>query len=130
MKTAAQVLRTGVVTSVVRRRVQKTRCGADQATGDDGDVEVLMEMSIASGVVIFAGAIHGNNRGKTDGVTTAMAGGNLTYTIVVSNAGQSAATSAIGTDLFTPTFTAATFTASGTSGSSGASNRSCKLNNT
>jgi carboxyl-terminal processing protease len=67
---ADQLLSNGVITSIEGRRAAATRFAADHATAYDGEVEVLTDMSTASGAEIFAGAIHGNNRGKTIGVTT------------------------------------------------------------
>ncbi len=56
---------------------------------------------------------------KTDGVTTAVPGSPLTYTITVSNAGPSDATGALITDIFPPTFTNVSYTATGTGTASG-----------
>ena len=67
---ADELLSNGVITSIEGRRATATRFDADHATAYDGQVEVLTDMSTASGAEIFAGAIHGNNRGKTVGVTT------------------------------------------------------------
>jgi trimeric autotransporter adhesin len=55
---------------------------------------------------------------KTDGVTTAAAGGALLYTIVVSNAGPSGVTGAPVVDTF-PAVLTCTFTAAGSGGASG-----------
>src|SRR5439155_17291960 len=59
---------------------------------------------------------------KTDGVTTVAAGGTLTYTIVVTNAGSSTVTGATVADVFSPQFSSVTFTAAPTGGATGASN--------
>jgi len=67
---ADDLLSGGVITSLEGRRVDPKRWTADKATTFDGDVEVLTDASTASGAEIFAAAIHGNNRGKTVGVTT------------------------------------------------------------
>jgi uncharacterized repeat protein (TIGR01451 family) len=56
---------------------------------------------------------------KTDGVASAVPGTNLTYTIVVTNAGPNAATGAHVTDMFPPALTGVTFTATGSGNASG-----------
>lgn len=69
--TAADALLTGgIITSLEGRKIEPRRWTADRATDYDGDVEVLTDSSTAAGGEIFAAAIHGNNRGKTVGVTT------------------------------------------------------------
>jgi uncharacterized repeat protein (TIGR01451 family) len=55
---------------------------------------------------------------KTDGVTTATPGGSVTYTIVVTNQGPSDVAGATVTDTF-PAVVTATYTASGSAGTSG-----------
>ncbi|HEY2413809.1 MAG TPA: right-handed parallel beta-helix repeat-containing protein [Pirellulaceae bacterium] len=59
---------------------------------------------------------------KSDGVSTVAAGGTLTYTIVVSNMGSAPVTGAAVTDVFPATLTGVTFTASGSTGTSGFTN--------
>ena len=70
IKSADELLSGGVITSLDGRRVEQTRWTADRATNYDGDVEVLIDMSTASGAEVMAAAIHGNNRGKLVGVPT------------------------------------------------------------
>lgn len=67
---ADDLLSGGVITSIEGRRIEPRRWTADKATSYDGDLEVLTDASTAAGAEIFASAIHGNNRGKTVGVTT------------------------------------------------------------
>jgi len=68
---AADALLTGgIITSLEGRRIEPRRWTADGKTDYDGQVEVLTDSSTAAGGEIFAAAIHGNNRGKTVGVTT------------------------------------------------------------
>jgi len=69
--TAADALLTGgLITSLEGRKIEPRRWTADHNTDYDGAVEVLTDSSTAAGGEIFAAAIHGNNRGKTVGVTT------------------------------------------------------------
>lgn len=56
---------------------------------------------------------------KTDGKSTVTPGGTTTYTIVVTNAGPSAATGAMVVDTYPDILTNATFTATATGGASG-----------
>src|SRR5204863_7993456 len=56
---------------------------------------------------------------KTDGSTTAAAGGTLTYTIIVANSGPSAVLGATVADVSPPTVTGPTFTATGSGGAGG-----------
>ena len=56
---------------------------------------------------------------KTDGVTTATAGGTVTYTIVVSNAGPSTATGATAADTFPAACTSVTWTSVAAGGATG-----------
>ncbi|HEX9160802.1 MAG TPA: S41 family peptidase, partial [Thermoanaerobaculia bacterium] len=70
IKSADDLLTSGMITSLVGRHYDQKQWQADRATAYDGDVEVLTDSSTASGAEIFASAIHGNNRGKTVGVTT------------------------------------------------------------
>jgi carboxyl-terminal processing protease len=68
---AADALLTGgIITSLEGRKIEPRRWTADGKTDYDGAVEVLTDSSTAAGGEIFAAAIHGNNRGKTVGVTT------------------------------------------------------------
>ena len=67
---ADELLSSGLITSLEGHHVDPKRWQADRATAYDGDVEVLQDNATASGAEIFAAAIHGNNRGKTVGVTT------------------------------------------------------------
>lgn len=67
---ADELLAGGMITSLQGRTVDTHKWQADHATDYDGEVEVLTDASTASGAEIFASAIHGNNRGKTVGVTT------------------------------------------------------------
>jgi len=67
---ADQLLTSGMITSLEGRTVEAKRWNADRNTDYDGEVEVLADSSTASGGEIFAGAIHGNSRGKVVGVTT------------------------------------------------------------
>jgi len=69
--TAADALLTGgIITSLEGRRIEPRRWTADHNADYDGQVEVLTDSSTAAGGEIFAAAIHGNNRGKTVGITT------------------------------------------------------------
>jgi uncharacterized repeat protein (TIGR01451 family) len=65
---------------------------------------------------------------KTDGITTATAGGSTTYTIRASNAGPSAATGATVADTF-PTTLSCTWTCSGTGGGTCTASGSGNINN-
>ena len=68
---AADALLTGgIITSLEGRRIEPRRWTADHNADYDGQVEVLTDSSTAAGGEIFAAAIHGNNRGKTVGITT------------------------------------------------------------
>ena len=67
---ADELLTSGLITSVEGRKVEAKRWQADRDTAFDGEIEVLADMSSASGAEVFAGAIRGNNRGKLIGVTT------------------------------------------------------------
>jgi uncharacterized repeat protein (TIGR01451 family) len=67
---------------------------------------------------------------KTNGVTASSPGGSVTYTIVVSNAGPTAVTGAMVTDVFPPTLTNPTFTVSNTGGATGATSGSGNINQT
>jgi carboxyl-terminal processing protease len=67
---ADDLLTSGLITSLEGRRVEAKRWQADRETSYDGDVEILIDMSTASGAEIFASAIRGNSRGKVIGLTT------------------------------------------------------------
>jgi carboxyl-terminal processing protease len=67
---ADALLSGGVITSLEGRRIEPRRWTADHNADYDGQLEVLTDSSTAAGGEIFAAAIHGNNRGKTVGVTT------------------------------------------------------------
>lgn len=67
---ADELLTSGVITSLEGRRIDAKRWDADRATAYDGELEVLTDISTASGAEIFAAAIRGNNRGKVIGLTT------------------------------------------------------------
>lgn len=67
---ADEVLTSGLITSLEGRRVDAKRWQADRATAYDGDLEVLTDISTASGAEIFASAVRGNSRGKVIGLTT------------------------------------------------------------
>jgi carboxyl-terminal processing protease len=69
--TAADDLLTGgLITAIEGRKLEAKRWQADRATSYDGELEVLTDMSTASGAEVFAAAVRGNNRGKVIGVTT------------------------------------------------------------
>ena len=70
------------------------------------------------------GAITAVCTAKTDGKTSVIPGQSNTYTIVVSNSGPSNVTGALINDPFPAIFTNATWTASYSSGSSGAASGS------
>jgi carboxyl-terminal processing protease len=67
---ADELLTSGLITSLEGRKAEQKRWQADRATAYDGEVEVLTDISTASGAEVFAAAIRGNNRGKVVGVTT------------------------------------------------------------
>ena len=67
---ADEVLSSGVITSLEGRRIEAKRWDADRATSYDGELQVLTDISTASGAEIFASAIRGNSRGKVIGLTT------------------------------------------------------------
>ncbi len=69
--TAADDLLTGgLITALDGRKVEAKRWQADRNTAYDGELQVLTDISSASGAEVFAAAIRGNNRGKVVGVTT------------------------------------------------------------
>lgn len=67
---ADELLTSGMITSLEGRKADVKRWQADRATAYDGEIEVLTDISTASGAEVFAAAIRGNNRGKVVGVTT------------------------------------------------------------
>ena len=67
---ADELLSSGLITSLEGRRVERRSWQADRNTAYDGALEVLQDNATAAGAEIFAAAIHGNNRGKTVGITT------------------------------------------------------------
>lgn len=67
---ADELLTSGLITALEGRKVEAKRWQADRATSFDGEVQVLADISTASGGEIFAAAIRGNNRGKLVGITT------------------------------------------------------------
>ncbi len=67
---ADDLLTSGLITSIEGRKIEPKRWQADRNTSYDGEIQVLADMSSASGAEVFAGAIRGNNRGKLVGVTT------------------------------------------------------------
>lgn len=70
INSADELLTSGMITSLEGRKIEAKKWQADRNTAYDGDLEVLTDGSTASGAEIFAGAIHGNQRGKVVGVTT------------------------------------------------------------
>jgi carboxyl-terminal processing protease len=70
ISSADDVLTSGLITSLEGRRIDARRWQADRATAYDGELEVLTDISTASGAEIFASAIRGNSRGKVVGLTT------------------------------------------------------------
>jgi carboxyl-terminal processing protease len=67
---ADDLLTSGLITSLEGRRIDAKRWQADRNTAYDGELEVLTDISSASGAEVFAAAIRGNNRGKVVGITT------------------------------------------------------------
>ena len=84
------------------------RCGADMGLNSSTTFERIIYAPPPSSADL---AIT-----KTDGVTTATAGGSLTYTITASNAGPDNATGAIVTDTLPASLTGATWTCVGAGG--------------
>ncbi len=70
IKAADELLTSGLITTLKGRTIPSQSWQADRATDYDGDVEVLIDNSTASGAEIFAAAIQGNGRGKTVGVNS------------------------------------------------------------
>jgi len=67
---ADDLLTSGLITSLEGRKIEAKRWQADRNTAYDGELQVLTDVSSASGAEVFAAAIRGNNRGKVVGVTT------------------------------------------------------------
>lgn len=67
---ADQLLDSGLITSLVGRRIEKKSWTADAASAYKGDVLVLIDSSTASSGEVFASAIHGNKRGRLVGLPT------------------------------------------------------------
>jgi carboxyl-terminal processing protease len=67
---ADDLLTSGLITALEGRKIEPKQWQADRATSFDGEVEVLADVSSASGAEVFASAIRGNNRGKLIGITT------------------------------------------------------------
>jgi carboxyl-terminal processing protease len=67
---ADELLTSGLITALEGRKIEPKKWQADRATSYDGDLQVLTDLSTASGAEVFAAAIRGNNRGKVVGVTT------------------------------------------------------------
>ena len=67
---ADDLLTSGLITSLEGRKLEPKQWQADRATSFDGEIEVLADISSASGAEVFASAIRGNNRGKLIGITT------------------------------------------------------------
>jgi carboxyl-terminal processing protease len=67
---ADELLTSGLITSLEGRKIEPKRWQADRATSYDGELQVLTDLSSASGAEVFAAAIRGNNRGKLVGINT------------------------------------------------------------
>lgn len=67
---ADELLTSGLITSLEGRRMDAKRWQADRNTDYDGELEVLIDNSTASGAEVLAAAIRGNGRGKIVGVST------------------------------------------------------------
>lgn len=67
---ADQLLDSGLITTLVGRRIEKKSWNADAASAYTGDVLVLVDSSTASSGEVFASAIHGNKRGRLVGLPT------------------------------------------------------------
>ncbi|HEX7152913.1 MAG TPA: S41 family peptidase [Thermoanaerobaculia bacterium] len=67
---ADELLTSGLITALEGRKIEAKRWQADRNTSYDGEVQVLTDLSTASGAEIFAAAVRGNNRGKVVGGTT------------------------------------------------------------
>ena len=67
---ADELLTSGLITALEGRKVEAKKWQADRNTSYDGELQVLTDLSTASGAEVFASAIRGNNRGKFVGLTT------------------------------------------------------------
>jgi len=67
---ADELLTSGLITSLEGRKVEPKRWQANRETAYDGELQVLTDISSASGAEVFAAAIRGNNRGKVVGINT------------------------------------------------------------
>lgn len=67
---ADELLTSGLITALEGRTIQPKRWQADRATAYDGELQVLTDISSASGAEVFAAAIRGNSRGKVVGINT------------------------------------------------------------
>ncbi|HET8774532.1 MAG TPA: S41 family peptidase [Thermoanaerobaculia bacterium] len=67
---ADELLTSGLITTLEGRKVEARRWQANRDTAYDGELQVLTDISSASGAEVFAAAIRGNNRGKVVGITT------------------------------------------------------------
>jgi carboxyl-terminal processing protease len=67
---ADELLTSGLITALEGRKIEPKRWQADRATAYDGELQVLTDISSASGAEVFAAAIRGNNRGKVVGINT------------------------------------------------------------
>lgn len=67
---ADELLKSGLITSLVGRRIEKKAWSADPAAVYEGDVIVLIDSSTAASGEIFAAAVHGNKRGRLVGLPT------------------------------------------------------------
>lgn len=70
VRSADLLLREGVITTLVGRKVPNRKWTADSATAFDGEVQVLTDQSTASGAEVFAASLRDNKRAKLVGVTT------------------------------------------------------------
>ena len=95
------------------------RCGADDLLGTSLFERIIYAMPAAADLAIT----------KTDGVTTAAAGGSLTYTITASNAGPDAAVGATVADTF-PAVLTGTWTCVGAGGGSCTASGNGNINDT
>lgn len=67
---ADSLLRDGMITSLLGRKVEAKKWTADKATNYDGELIVLVDQSTAAAGEVFASAILGNKRGRLVGVST------------------------------------------------------------
>lgn len=70
VRSADLFLRGGAITALTGKRAEARKYTADEKTGYDGELQVLIDGSTAAGGEIFASAIRGNNRGKVIGVAS------------------------------------------------------------